>query len=40
MRENPKAGEAFGKLHELCIEMTPGDFELILHVDVEGGSRV
>jgi heme-degrading monooxygenase HmoA len=34
MRDNAKAGEAFGKLRELCVEMTPGDYEMIRHVDL------
>jgi quinol monooxygenase YgiN len=34
MRENPAAGQAFGRLHALCEEMTPGDYELVTHVDV------
>jgi len=39
MRENPEAGEAFRRLHELCVELTPGDYEMVTHVDVEGGGR-
>ncbi|HYP26913.1 MAG TPA: hypothetical protein VE262_09360 [Blastocatellia bacterium] len=35
MRESPKAGEAFGKLRELCIELTPGDYEMVRHVNVQ-----
>jgi hypothetical protein len=39
MRQNPEAGEAFSKLHEVCVELTPGDYEMVIHVDVEGGGR-
>jgi quinol monooxygenase YgiN len=35
MRENPEAGKMFAKLHELCVELTPGDYEIITHVDVQ-----
>jgi heme-degrading monooxygenase HmoA len=34
MRGDPKAGEAFGKLRELCAEITPGDYEMVRHVDL------
>jgi quinol monooxygenase YgiN len=40
MRGSPKAGEAFRRLHELCVELTPGDYEVVAHMDVEGGGRV
>jgi hypothetical protein len=39
MRGSPEAGEAFRRLRELCDELTPGDYELVTHVDVEGGGR-
>ena len=39
MRESPEAGEAFRRLHELCVELTPGDYEVVTHVDAQGGSR-
>jgi hypothetical protein len=39
VRESPEAGEAFRRPRELCDELTPGDYELVTHVDVEGGSR-
>ncbi len=39
MRESREAGEAFGRLHELCVELTPGDYEVVTHVDVERGGR-
>ena len=39
MRESVGAQEAFRKLHELCIELTPGDFEIVTHVDVQSGRR-
>jgi heme-degrading monooxygenase HmoA len=35
MRETPSACAAFEKLHGHCIEMTPGDYELVIHVDVD-----
>src|SRR5688572_4947599 len=35
MRASPKAGEMFGKLREVCDELTPGDYEVVTHVDVE-----
>ena len=34
MRTNPQAGQLFAKLSELCTELTPGDYELVTHVDV------
>lgn len=37
MRQNPEAGRAFRKLHELCVELMPGDYEIVTHVNVEGG---
>lgn len=39
MRENAEAGEAFRRLHELCNELTPGDYEVVTHVNVQGGGR-
>jgi quinol monooxygenase YgiN len=39
MRQNPKAGEAFRRLHELCVELRPGDYEMVTHVDVESRGR-
>jgi heme-degrading monooxygenase HmoA len=40
MRGHPAAAEAFGRLHRLCDEMTPGDYEMVTHVDVAGGGGV
>ena len=37
MREHLGAGEAFAQLQELCEEMIPGDYEIVTHVDVQGG---
>jgi heme-degrading monooxygenase HmoA len=34
MRESSAARAAFEKLHGYCVEMTPGDYELVIHVDV------
>ncbi len=34
MRENPKAGEMFGRLSEICDEISPGDYQVIRHIDV------
>ncbi len=34
MRANPAAGAMFGKLRELCDELTPGNYEVIRHIDV------
>ena len=39
MRESAEAGAAFGRLRELCDELTPGDYEVVRRVDVEGGGR-
>lgn len=39
MRESAGASEAFGRLRELCDELTPGDYEVVRHVDVEGAGR-
>lgn len=38
MRSNSGAKEAFAKLQKLCIEMMPGDYEIIRHVVVQGNS--
>jgi heme-degrading monooxygenase HmoA len=35
MRANDKAQDAFRRLNELCVELIPGDFEVITHVDVQ-----
>ena len=40
MRESPAAGETFGRLRALCVEMTPGDYEVVTHVDVQSEGRV
>lgn len=37
MRESPAARAAFAGLQELCVEMSPGDYEVVTHVDVQGG---
>jgi len=37
MRENPAAAKAFGRLREFCDELTPGDYEVVTHVDVPVG---
>ncbi len=34
MRESPEADRAFAALHELCEELTAGDYEIVRHVDV------
>jgi heme-degrading monooxygenase HmoA len=39
MRENAAAREAFRRLQELCVELKPGDYEVVTHVDVQGGGR-
>lgn len=39
MRESGEAGAAFVRLGELCDELTPGDYEVVRHVDVRGGGR-
>lgn len=39
MRENPDAGRAFARIRELCEEMTPGDYEVVTHVEVRNESR-
>ena len=35
MRGNPEVGKVFAKIHEYCDELTPGDYEIVTHVDVE-----
>jgi hypothetical protein len=37
MRQNAKAVEAFQQLREVCSEMVPGDYEVVVHVDVQAG---
>ena len=34
MRNNPEAGRAFQGLHDVCTELTPGDYEIITEVKV------
>ncbi|MDQ3799999.1 MAG: antibiotic biosynthesis monooxygenase [Acidobacteriota bacterium] len=34
MRASDEALKAFARIRELCEELTPGDFEVITHVDV------
>ena len=34
MRASPEAVAAFGAIRRLCEEMTPGDYELVVHVAV------
>lgn len=34
MRENSSAGAAFQAIQSLCLEMTPGDYEIVAHVKV------
>ena len=40
MRESPAAGAAFARIRELCEELTPGDFEVVTHVDVRGAGDI
>lgn len=40
MRESPAAGAAFARLRGLCEELTPGDFEVVTHVDVRGADDI
>jgi heme-degrading monooxygenase HmoA len=40
MRESAEAGAAFARLRELCEELTPGDFEVVTHVDVHGAGDI
>lgn len=37
MRASREAGEAFARLRGLCEELTPGDYEVVTHVEVGGG---
>jgi len=37
MRGSAGAGAAFGRLREMCEELTPGDYESVRHVEVRGG---
>jgi heme-degrading monooxygenase HmoA len=39
MRNNPEAGRAFQEIHELCTELTPGDYEIITEVKVREEPR-
>jgi hypothetical protein len=34
MRANAQAAMAFKRIGELCVEVAPGDYELVVHVDV------
>jgi hypothetical protein len=34
MRKSPEAAAAFKAIRELCVEMLPGDYELVAHVRV------
>jgi hypothetical protein len=34
MRNNTEVSVMFGKLYELCTELSPGDYEIIKHVVV------
>ena len=34
MRKSPEAAAAFKAIQELCVEMLPGDYELVAHVRV------
>jgi quinol monooxygenase YgiN len=34
MRSSPAASEAFRRIGECCAEVTPGDYELVEHVEV------
>lgn len=40
MRSNADAGAAFQAIHELCDELTPDDYEVVLHVRVRNGGNV
>lgn len=39
MRSNPDAGAAFGAIRELCDELTPDDYEVVIHVHVRDMNR-
>lgn len=39
MRESAEAQAAFSKLYELCSELTPGDYEIVTHIDVQARNR-
>jgi hypothetical protein len=34
MREDPQASKAFQRIGAACIEVVPGDYEQVVHVDV------
>jgi hypothetical protein len=38
MRSNPNASSAFQKIAAICLEMTPGNYELVTHVKVRDES--
>ena len=40
MRADAQAREAFERLGALCTEMTPGDYEIIEHVDARRGTNI
>lgn len=39
MRKNAKVAAAFKSIQELCVEMLPGDYELVAHVRVRDEQR-
>lgn len=39
MRDSPVAMEAFRRLGEFCVEISPGNYEEVIHVDVQGTGR-
>jgi hypothetical protein len=39
MRENPQALAAFQRIGAVCVEVLPGDYELVVHVDVPRPAR-
>ena len=37
MRSSPEAALRFQRLAAVCEELSPGDYQIILHVDVDHG---
>ena len=35
MRGHPAAGQALARIRELCLEMIPGEYELVEHVQIQ-----
>lgn len=40
MRSSEEAGAAFSAIHEVCDDLTPDDYEVVVHVRVRPGGEV